>query len=456
MLLKVLRFTSRFILGFVFIFSGFVKAVDPLGSAYKLGDYFTAFNLGFLDGLSLSLGIFLAAFELVLGIVLILGYQKKITYWVLLVFMVFFTVLTFILAIFNPVSDCGCFGDAIIMTNWQTFFKNLVLMVFVMILFYARKKPKNIMRNSAERGLIVLFFTASILVSVFCIRHLPVIDFRPYDVSTNIRSEMEIPEDAPRDVYSTTLNYRNLESGETQVFTLENYPKDTLVWEFVSRNSKLISKGYEAPIHDFGLTDQYGYDITEELLDEEGYSLLMLSYDLEKADWDALQMMNDWSYLQKISGDLSFIPVTASGSSTQEELVRELDLQYAFHSADEIMLKTMVRSNPGFVLLKNGNILDKWSYRDFPGITTWYEEWPELIEQFKSEQDPEIMMLIEEGIMEEILWDVVDFDETALPIITDKAAGKQEGRAWMLFYAAVILTMVALQLPVLNRTKKRG
>lgn len=456
MLVKVIRIVSRFILGFVFIFSGFVKAVDPMGSAFKLGDYFIAFNLGFMDSLSLPLGIFLAAFELVLGIVLILGYQKKISYWVLLFFMAFFTVLTFLLAIFNPVSDCGCFGDAIIMTNWQTFFKNLVLMVFVLILFYARKKAKNVMQNRTERALVLWFFIASFLLSGYCIRHLPVIDFRPYDVGTAIRSEMEIPADAPRDEYRTTLNYRNLESGEIQEFTLENYPKDTLVWEFASSESKLLSKGYEPPIHDFGLTDEYSYDITDDLLDDENYSLLMVSYNLEKADYDVLQMMNDWHYLQKISGDFSFIPVTATGTTTREELSEELGLEYTFYSADEIMLKTMVRSNPGFALVKSGTILAKWSYRDFPGITEWDEEWTELIDQYVSEQDPEITMLIEEGIMEEIQWDVADFDRAALPLITNRGADRQEALAWMLFYAVVILLLVVLQLPLANRTKKRG
>lgn len=456
MLIKVIRIISRFILGFVFIFSGFVKAIDPLGSSFKFGDYFAAFHLGFMDGLSLYLGIFLAAFELVLGIVLILGYQKKMTYWVLLFFMGFFTVLTFGLAIFNPVSDCGCFGDAIIMTNWQTFFKNLILMVFVLVLFYSRRKAKNMMRHRAERALIICFFMGSFLLSGYCIRHLPVIDFRPYDIGTHIRSEMEMPDDAPRDVYKTTLNYRNLESGKIQEFTLENYPKDTLEWEFASSKSELISKGYEPPIHDFGLTDEYSYDITNDLLDDEGYSLIMVSYNLEKADFNTLQMLNNWHYLQKISEDFSFIPVTATASATRKELSDELGLEYTFYSGDEVMLKTMVRSNPGFILLKNGTILAKWSHQDFPGISEWNKEWPELIEQYISEQDPEITMLIEEGIMEEIQWDIVDFEKTALPTIVTQGADQKEARVWMFFFAIVILVMLTLQLPVLKRTKYRG
>ena len=452
----MIRIISRFILGFVFIFSGFVKAIDPLGSAYKFGDYFSAFKLGFLDGISLPLGVFLAAFELVLGIVLILGYQKKITYWVLLIFMSFFTILTFFLAIFNPVTDCGCFGDAIIMTNWQTFFKNLVLMIFVLILFYSRRRAKNVLRNRVEQALILSLLAGSFLLSVYCIRHLPLIDFRPYDTGTHIRSEMEVPEGAPLDIYETTLYYRNLDSGEKQAFTLENYPKDTLQWEFVTSESKLISKGYEPPIHDFGLTDEYGYDYTDILLDDKAYSLLMLSYDLDKADARTLQMMNDWYQLQKISGDFSFIPVSATASARWEEISQELGLEYGFFAGDEIMLKTMVRSNPGFMLVKNGSIMAKWSHRDLPDLNEWNSEWLELIDQYLSDQDPEIMMLIEEGIMEEIRWDVVDFDGSAIPVVADEAATRIERSAWILFYTFIVLLLLALQLPVRKRPGKRG
>ncbi|HDS07662.1 MAG TPA: DoxX family protein, partial [Bacteroides sp.] len=138
--MRFARLISRILLGAVFIFSGFVKAVDPLGSAYKFSDYFHAFGLKFLDGLSLPLGILLPALELALGIMLLLGYRKKIVTWAVTVFMVFFTLLTLVLAVFNPVEDCGCFGDALVLTNWETFFKNVVLMVFVVILFPDRKR----------------------------------------------------------------------------------------------------------------------------------------------------------------------------------------------------------------------------------------------------------------------------------------------------------------------------
>ena len=391
-----------------------------------------------------------------LGIVLILGYQKKMVYWTLLIFMSFFSILTFFLAIFNPVTDCGCFGDAIILTNWQTFLKNIVLMVFVLLLFYDRRRVKNVLKKSYEKGLIVLFFIASFFLSQYCIQHLPLVDFRAYDVGTSIKEGMEIPPDAPMDEFSTTLIYRNLETGETDEFTLATYPKDTLKWEFVNSESKLISKGYEPPIHDFGLFDKDGYEITDELLSDPGYSLMMIAYNLESSDKEVLMKMNDWSKLQNISGDFTFIPVTSSGTSAQIEISQEFGLEYSFYTADEIMLKTVVRSNPGFALLKNGIIIAKWAHKDFPEIDEWESDWIELIDQFEAEQDPEILMLIEEGYMDEIQWDIVDFDKSAMQVVAEKNSSNLMMKNWMLFYISIVLLLVLLQFPIVNSSIRRG
>ena len=181
----------------------------------------------------------------------------------------------------------------------------------------------------------------------------------------------------------------------------------------------------------------------------------MLSYDIEKADKEALIDMNYWDKLQNISGDFNFLPVTASGTSLKVEMKGELGLEYTFYSADEIMLKTMVRSNPGFVLLKNGTIVAKWSHKDFPDISQWDESWIEMTEQFVSEQDPEILMLIEEGFMDELQWDIVDFDKTANQIVSEKGADKQERSVWISFYLVFTLLVIILQLPVISRPSKR-
>lgn len=453
--MKILSIISRGLLGVLFIFSGFVKALDPLGSAYKFGDYFHAFGLEFLDGISLPLGIFLSAFELVLGLTLILGYQKRITYWVLLVFMSFFTLLTFVLALTNPVTDCGCFGDAIIMTNWETFFKNIVFMVFVLILFMNRNNVQNELQGYAERGLILLFFLGCFMFSLHAVRHLPILDFRPYDIGTHIPDGMIIPDGAPTDVYETILFYKNMETGDTEEFTLENYPQDTILYSFVTSESKLISKGYEPPIHDFGITDPSGNDITDILLDFPGYSLLMIGYDLEESDEDILYNMNQWETLASLADDFQFIPVTASATSTINEVIDRASLTYDFYSADEIMLKTVVRSNPGMVLLKNGTIMGKWAGNDFPPVERWNPKWVDMIQQYQDEQDPEILMLIEEGLMDEIRWDVIDFDRSASGVVASGQVMRSDRLVWTGSALGILFLIVVLQfLPNLKQVKR--
>jgi uncharacterized membrane protein YphA (DoxX/SURF4 family) len=454
--MKLLRIISRFVLGFLFIFSGFVKALDPLGSAYKFSDYFQAFGLESLDSLSLGFGIFLAAFELVLGMVLLLGYQKKITYWVLLVFMSFFTVLTFILALTNPVTDCGCFGDAIIMTNWQTFFKNVIFMILVLVLFRSRLKVENRHSKFIERALIILFFGGSFFLSVHCLHHLPVIDFRPYDIGTYIPDEIDVPDGAVLDEYETMLYYRNLTSGKTEEFTIENYPQDTLNYSFVTSDSKLVKKGYEPPIHDFGIMDHESYDVTDEVLSFSGYSLFMISHDIEKVHEEILQQFNEWNQLERFSKDFKFIPVTASATSTIEDHTDGLNIDYNFYTGDEIMLKTMIRSNPGFLLLKNGTIIAKWAWRDMPAISEWNNKWTEVLQQYSEQQDPEIEMLIEEGFMEDLNWDLIDFDRSANTIVSLSHMDKSDRSTWVLYFICIVLLLTILQFLPVQKTNRRG
>ena len=223
--MNTFRSFSRIITGIVFIFSGFVKGVDPLGSTYKFTDYFNAFHLGFLEPVALPLAVFLSSTELVLGITLLIGYRMRVTAWVLLLFMSFFTILTLILALTNPVTDCGCFGDALILTNWQTFFKNIVLMIFVLVIFTGRFKYSTIRQPLTEWIVVAFFFAATVIFSLYNYMHLPVLDFRPYSIGTNIREGMTIPEGAPEDVYSTELIYKNKKTGQEKSFTLENFPQ---------------------------------------------------------------------------------------------------------------------------------------------------------------------------------------------------------------------------------------
>ena len=440
--MKYIRLLSRIIAGVVFIFSGFVKALDPLGSAYKFSDYFTAFKLGFLDFLSLPLGIFLSAFELVLGITLILGYRRKITFTLLLWFASFFTLLTLILALFNPVTDCGCFGDALILTNWETFLKNVVLMVFVLILYFGRNAGTFNGKALREWVIIVSLFVMASLFSFWNYRHLPLIDFRPYDVGTVIRDEMEIPEGVPVDEYKTTLIYRNTETGKTSSFTMEDYPKDTIHWKFVTSESKLVKRGYEPPIHDFAIMDQSGSDIVDEILSDPGYSLIMVCTSLGKANRDALVNAREWSQLEIVASDFSFYAVTATPSSEVESISSELALGYPFMAGDEIMLKTIIRSNPGFVLLKDGIILGKWGWRDFPTLEQLDPQWSELIGNASAPIDEEQQILQDAGVYDDFSFEVVDFDHFIPALLLNKEADKYKKGVALIFILALMVILL--------------
>jgi len=440
--MKYIRLLSRLIVGVVFIFSGFVKAVDPLGSAYKFADYFTAFKLGFLEFLALPMGIFLSAFELILGLTLILGYRRKTMFQVLMWFMSFFTLFTFILALFNPVSDCGCFGDALILTNWQTFFKNVVLMVFVLILYFGRNNAYNSGPVLREWMVVGILFVSTSLFSFWNYRHLPLIDFRPYDVGTVIREEMEIPNGMPVDEYMTTLIYRNKETGKMSSFTMEDYPKDTLQWEFVDSESKLVKRGYEPPIHDFAIMDPYGSDLVDEILSDGGYSLIMISNKLDGADKDALIHAREWSQLEIFASDFSFYAVTAATSAEVESISTELDLGYPFLAGDEIMLKTIARSNPGFMLVKNGMILGKWAYRDFPLLEQLDPHWSELIGNASAPLDEEAQLLMDAGAYEEFSFDMVEFDHFIPELLLNEGARKQENGVSLAFILALIMVFL--------------
>ncbi|PID92492.1 MAG: DoxX family protein [Bacteroidetes bacterium] len=442
--MKYLRLIARILIGIVFVFSGFVKAVDPLGFTYKFGDYFTAFRLGFLDFLSLPLGIALPAMELALGVLLILGYRRRFMYWLLFAFMAFFSLLTLVLALFNPVHDCGCFGDAVVLSNWQTFLKNVLLMLPTLFLFLGRHREEEHGHAGAEWLISIFLFFGLCLFSVWNLRHIPVLDFRPYDLGTLIEEDMRVPEGAPVDRYETTLVYRNRESGKEESFGLDDYPRDTLAWTFVSSDSKLIEKGYEAPIHDFALVNDDGEDQVDQILADEDYSLLMLAYDLHHSNPEFLRKANDWAGLELLADDFRFYAVTATVGNEAAELAAELGLAYDFYAADEIMLKTIVRSNPGFMLIKNGVIVGKWAGRDFPSLLSIDPSLPEQIENATVPMDQDSQLLEEAGVWDDFSFATMKFDRYAQQILAEENAADAERRLVLLcLLGGLVLVLIA-------------
>ena len=358
----------RFLLAASFIFSGFVKAVDPLGFQYKIQDYLTAFGVisWFPSFFPLLGGIILSAIEFSIGIFLFFGIKKTISTTLALVLMIFMTPLTLYLAIFDPVSDCGCFGDAWVLTNWETFAKNIVLLLAAIATFQWRKMLIRFVTRKMEWliSLYTIFFVFTL--SFYCLDRLPVLDFRPYKIGQNIMKGMSIPEGAKPSVYESVFILEK--NGEKKEFTLDNYPDST--WTFVDTHTILKEKGYEPSIHDFSMMDMStGDDITEDVLTDMGYTFLLVAHRIEEADDSNIDLINE-IYDYSVEHGYRFYCLTSSPEEQIELWKDKTGAEYPFCQMDDITLKTMIRSNPGLMLIKNGTILNKWSDEDIPD-STW-------------------------------------------------------------------------------------
>jgi uncharacterized membrane protein YphA (DoxX/SURF4 family) len=365
MTIKLVRNIARLLTGIVFIFSGFVKAIDPLGSSYKFADYLDAYGLGFLMPLTLVLAILLSTSELLIGLCLFFKIRMKVTSWALLLFMIFFTLTTLSSAIFNPVSDCGCFGDALILTNWQTFFKNLILFIPTIIVFHQRNQFLGKFSDLFEWSIVGVMVMAIVMLSVYCLMNLPLIDFRPYKIGTDIAESMKIPEGVPVDEYETVLVYEK--NGMKKEFTLNSpeKPWSDSSWKWVETRNVLIKEGYKPPIHDFSLTSKEGKDITQTVLNDTGYTLLIISYDLARASYKGMEQINKLAS-EAINSGYKVYGMTASVQDEIHKVENSLKPVFSFYTTDEITLKTMIRSNPGLILLKDGVVINTWHFRNIP------------------------------------------------------------------------------------------
>lgn len=432
---------SRLLVGSLFIVSGLIKANDPVGFSYKLNDYFApgVFNMPWLDPWALELSILVCVAEIVLGIAVLFGARMNLAAWSLLLLMIFFTFLTGYTAVANwffdnptagithffenllgftaredisYMKDCGCFGDAIKLTPWQSFAKDIVLMVFSVIIFRERKKikPEGIQSdaiNLSISGFLVALFsigavswifpiwfslisfgvllaikhsmksdlrdwvmaTAATVItlafSLYCLWHLPVKDFRPYKIGNNIGELKECPPGAPQDVYEDTWYYKV--NGEVNTYTTADEPWNIPGAEFVDRETELISKGCEPPIHDFVLEDQDGNDLTEDIL-AEPFIFLAITYDITLASTDAqtaLNAINDGAINDPDGGPYMY-GLAANVYEEVNDYRHAHQVNYDVLTGDATMLKTIIRSNPGLILLKEGTVIGKWHYNDIP------------------------------------------------------------------------------------------
>ena len=366
--MRLVKNLCRIIVGIVFIYSGFVKGIDPLGSDYKFTDYFNAFGMGWMNATTLFFSFALSLVEFLIGIALLFNLWVSRMAWGSLLFMAFFTPLTLVLALTNPVSDCGCFGDAMILTNWQTFWKNIILLLLAIMIFLYRKEYKSSLPLVGQFSFLALAGAGMLCLSVYCYRHLPVLDFRPYAVGKNITEGMRLPEGTEPDQYEVTLKYKNKQTGEVLSFTEENYPwQDTLNWEYESSSERLVKKGYITPIHDLIIEHPTLGNITEEILEDDNHTILAVAYNLTQSDMQYQPAINRLAEYAQEKG-IRFYGLTSSSERDIETYKKRYHVPYEFCTADEIQLKTMIRSNPGVIILREGTILDKWAGKDVPDV----------------------------------------------------------------------------------------
>lgn len=362
---NILTQFSRLFVGILFIISGLIKLNDPLGFSYKLAEYFSepVFNMPVFVPYALAIALFVVILEVVLGVLLLIGYKSKWTIGILLIMIIKFTFLTFYSAYYDVVKDCGCFGDALHLTPWQSFTKDIVLLFFILILAFNYKLVKPLFGSKTQNTIAITSFIAAAFMGYWVLNHLPIIDFRPYKVGTNIQKGMEIPEDAPKSVVEMIFIYKV--NGVDKEFTekdLMNIPEGAT---FVDRKDKVISEGYIPPIHDFTM-DKDGSDYKEELL-QEPKLLVFVAYDLANASQKGLEKLNQ---LQKSATEKGYkvIGMTASTPEQIEITQKQYGFEFDFYFCDATTLKTIERANPSIIVLNKGTIIQKVHYNDISNL----------------------------------------------------------------------------------------
>lgn len=355
---------SRILVGVLFIISGFVKLNDPLGFSYKLQEYFSAdvLNIPSLEPYALGISIFVVIFEVILGVFLLIGYKPKFTVWSLLGMIVFFTFLTFYSAYFEKVKDCGCFGDAIPLTPWESFTKDVVLLILILILFFGVKHIKPIFSKLGLTVVALFSFIGCLWFGYHVLMHLPSIDFRAYAVGKNIMDGMIVPEDAPKPVQEFTWTFK-VNGEEKEFVTNGSYPE--VDGEYVGVETKIIEEGYDPPVKDFSIETE-DEDFTEYYLNED-HLIMIVMYNLDTAEKEGVVKLKAFSD-EALKKGYTVIGMTASGEEAKQRMKDQYKLNFDFFLCDEKALKTVVRSSPGILKLQKGTVIQKVHWNDLEDI----------------------------------------------------------------------------------------
>ncbi len=363
--MKAITNICRFLVGVLFIISGLIKANDALGFSYKLDEYFTVFNTPWMSGVSLPLAMVISISEVVLGFALLVGYRMLLVSWLLMLLIVFFGFLTFYSAYFDVVKDCGCFGDALHLKPWESFGKDMALLVLLLPIFMQRK---NIGPLFSERATNIATYAATLLTAWFtwhCYAHLPVKDFRPFAIGKNINEGMKLPPGAVTDSVVMVFIYekdgKQLELTTDQLSTIDS------TYKFIDRKDKKIREGDVPHIHDFAIRDDADNDYTQDFLNRPEYLFMLVAYDLTKTDKKIQPRINDFVNLC-LQKDIEFFGITSTPAPETDKLRHEFQSMFPYYYCDATTLKTIIRSNPGLVLLKNGTVVDMWHFNDLPSF----------------------------------------------------------------------------------------
>ncbi len=365
--MKVLANICRFLVGVLFIISGLIKANDPLGFSYKLDEYFTVFNTTWMIPASLPMAMLICIFEVGLGVALLVGYRMVLVSWLMLLMIVFFTFLTFYSAYFDVVKDCGCFGDALHLKPWESFGKDIALLILILVIFAQRKKIGGLLSERSNALITMAGFAVTTWFTWNCYAHLPMKDFRPYAIGKNIQEGMQLPPGAITDSVAMLFVYEK--NGVQEEFTMAELTKvsaDTN-YKFVDRKDKVIREGDKAPIHDFSIKDAEGNDLTEDFLNRSEYLFMLVAYDLSKSNTGIQPRINDFVALCQ-QKDVEFFGLTSAIPADADKFRHEHQSMFPYYFCDGTTLKTIIRSNPGLVLLKQGTVVDMWHYNDFPSF----------------------------------------------------------------------------------------
>lgn len=374
----------RIAVGLLFIFSGLIKANDPLGFSYKLEEYFEVFHMTWLNSFALSMAVILCALEMILGFALLVGARAVKVVWGLLLLIIFFAFLTFYSAYFKVVQTCGCFGDAIPLTPWQSFTKDLILLLLVLVLFVNRKSIKSLTNAKTGDKLLIGAAVVSVGFGLYTYNFLPVVDFLPYKVGANILQEMKTPPGAVPDEFEVTYNLKNKKTKATKTMTDKEYLKSGIWkdtnWEVQGNpESRLIKKGFEPKIRDLNIQDAQGNNYNEELLSSPFYSLVIVAYDLGHTNEDAVNRINALAINLTQNYNTRTIFLTSNAPEQAQHFAKDHKLVSELFYADGVPLKTMVRSNPGIILLKNGTVVNKWHFHNMP-------KYDDLVKNYLSKQ----------------------------------------------------------------------